>query len=198
MSQRARLSVLDLEGPDTYRGSAQVCWGSIPLPRFSGKLVGVVRSRSLCFNLRSPSRQGVLVAKESFLTCFVILELTWSEIVVVTWVDEVPCGKVGCHVCGPFGPNILVCLDHDPSRGMSQASSPRDVLGLESGDVLGRPFLRPTAEPTLAQPHLLGCKPPEKEAITASGWSSMEPRSKAIDKIEEGAKLSVEERRRLG
>ena len=38
----------------------------------------------------------------------------------------------------------------------------------------------------------------DKQAITASGWSSMEPRSKAVDKIEEGARLPVEERRRLG
>ncbi|KAL0285032.1 UNVERIFIED_CONTAM: Cytochrome c oxidase subunit [Sesamum radiatum] len=53
---------------------------------------------------------------------------------------------------------------------------------------------RPTAEPTLAQPHQPGCEPPEKQAITASGWSSMEPRSKAVDKIEEGARLPVEER----
>ncbi|KAK4404286.1 hypothetical protein Sango_0797200 [Sesamum angolense] len=52
-------------------------------------------------------------------------------------VDEVLCGRVGCHVCGPFGPNVLVGLHHDPSRGMSQASSPGDILGLESGDVSG-------------------------------------------------------------
>ncbi|GJX10824.1 putative cytochrome c oxidase subunit 2 [Tanacetum coccineum] len=53
---------------------------------------------------------------------------------------------------------------------------------------------RPTAEPTLAQPHHPGCEPPEKQAITASGWSSMEPRSKAVDKIEEGVRLPVEQR----
>ncbi|CAH1426773.1 unnamed protein product [Lactuca virosa] len=47
---------------------------------------------------------------------------------------------------------------------------------------------RPTAEPTLAQPHHPGCELPEKQAITASGWSSMEPRSKAVDKIEEGVR----------
>ncbi|KAG9142852.1 hypothetical protein Leryth_005598 [Lithospermum erythrorhizon] len=39
---------------------------------------------------------------------------------------------------------------------------------------------RPTAEPTPAQLHRPGCEPPEKQAITASGWSSMEPRSKAV------------------
>ncbi|KAK4538924.1 hypothetical protein RGQ29_032160 [Quercus rubra] len=38
----------------------------------------------------------------------------------------------------------------------------------------------------------LGCEPPEKQAITASGWSYREPRSKAEDKIEEGARLPVE------
>ncbi|KAK4433541.1 hypothetical protein Salat_1116400 [Sesamum alatum] len=54
-----------------------------------------------------------------------------------------------------------------------------------------------TAEPTLAQLHHPGCEPPEKQAITASGWSSMEPRSKAVDKIEKGARLPVEERRRI-
>ena len=43
-----------------------------------------------------------------------------------------------------------------------------------------------------------GCEPPEKQAITASGWSYREPRSKAVDKIEEGARLPVEQRRRLG
>ncbi|KAL0293981.1 UNVERIFIED_CONTAM: Cytochrome c oxidase subunit [Sesamum angustifolium] len=37
-----------------------------------------------------------------------------------------------------------------------------------------------------------------RSKLTASGWSSMEPRSKAVDKIEEGARLPVEERRRLG
>ncbi|KAI3668328.1 hypothetical protein L1987_88672 [Smallanthus sonchifolius] len=66
-----------------------------------------------------------------------------------------------------------------------------------SADVLhswGCTFLRPTAEPTLAQPHHPGCEPPEKQAITASGWSSMEPRSKAVDKIEEGVRLPVEQR----
>ncbi|CAN1204213.1 Cytochrome c oxidase subunit 2 [Linum perenne] len=57
---------------------------------------------------------------------------------------------------------------------------------------------RPTAEPPLAQPHHPGCEPPEKQAITASGWSCREPRSKAVDKIEEGARLPVERRRRLG
>ena len=41
-------------------------------------------------------------------------------------------------------------------------------------------------------------EPPEKQAITASGWSCREPRSKAVDKIEEGARLPVEQRRRLG
>ncbi|KAI3668447.1 hypothetical protein L1987_88566 [Smallanthus sonchifolius] len=56
---------------------------------------------------------------------------------------------------------------------------------------------RPTAEPTLAQPHHPGCEPPEKQAITASGWSSMEPRSKAVDKIEEGVRLPVEQRIRF-
>ncbi|KAL0383012.1 UNVERIFIED_CONTAM: hypothetical protein Scaly_0588500 [Sesamum calycinum] len=61
--------------------------------------------------------------------------LTWSEVATDTWVDEVLRGRVGCHVCGPFGPNVLVGLNHDPSRGMSQASSPGDILGLESGDV---------------------------------------------------------------
>uniref|UniRef100_A0A2N9G5D7 cytochrome-c oxidase n=1 Tax=Fagus sylvatica TaxID=28930 RepID=A0A2N9G5D7_FAGSY len=55
---------------------------------------------------------------------------------------------------------------------------------------------QPTAEPTLAQPHHPGCEPPEKQAITASGWSYREPRSKAVDKIEEGARLPVEQRRR--
>ncbi|GJX48675.1 hypothetical protein Tco_0273865 [Tanacetum coccineum] len=53
---------------------------------------------------------------------------------------------------------------------------------------------RSTADPTMAQPHHPGCEPPEKQAITASGWSSMEPRSKALDKIEEGVRLSVEQR----
>ncbi|GJV87743.1 cytochrome c oxidase subunit 2 [Tanacetum coccineum] len=57
---------------------------------------------------------------------------------------------------------------------------------------------RPTAEPTLAQPHHPGCEPPEKQAITVSGWSSMEPRSKAVDKIEEGVRLLVKQRMRLG
>nr|GFB84239.1 cytochrome c oxidase subunit 2-1, mitochondrial [Tanacetum cinerariifolium] len=52
----------------------------------------------------------------------------------------------------------------------------------------------PTAEPTLAQPHHPGCEPPEKQAITASGWSSMEPRSMAVDKIKEGVRLPVEQR----
>ncbi|KAG6467743.1 hypothetical protein ZIOFF_074390 (mitochondrion) [Zingiber officinale] len=63
-----------------------------------------------------------------------------------------------------------------------------------------RSYGRPTAEPTLAQPHHpgSGCEPPEKQAITASGWSSREPRSKAVDKIEEGARLPVEQGRGLG
>ncbi|WZY88426.1 hypothetical protein YC2023_045161 [Brassica napus] len=43
-----------------------------------------------------------------------------------------------------------------------------------------------------------GCEPPEKQAITASGWSCREPRSKAVDKIEEGARHPVEQRGRLG
>ncbi|CAH8307723.1 unnamed protein product [Eruca vesicaria subsp. sativa] len=42
-----------------------------------------------------------------------------------------------------------------------------------------------------------GCEPPEKQAITASGWSCREPRSKAVDKIEEGARHPVEQRGRL-
>nr|GEZ58262.1 cytochrome oxidase subunit II, mitochondrial [Tanacetum cinerariifolium] len=33
---------------------------------------------------------------------------------------------------------------------------------------------------------------------SASGWSSMEPRSKAVDKIEKGVRLPVEQRIRLG
>ncbi|KAL2511089.1 Uncharacterized protein Adt_16689 [Abeliophyllum distichum] len=56
---------------------------------------------------------------------------------------------------------------------------------------------RPTPEPTLAQPHHPRCEPPEKQAITASSWNSMEPRSKAIDKIEEGTRLAVEEMRQF-
>ncbi|GAV82963.1 hypothetical protein CFOL_v3_26414, partial [Cephalotus follicularis] len=55
---------------------------------------------------------------------------------------------------------------------------------------------RPTAEPILAQPHHLWCEPPEKQAITASGWSCREPRSEVVDKIEKGARLPVEQRRR--
>ncbi|GKA31202.1 hypothetical protein Tco_0717507 [Tanacetum coccineum] len=51
---------------------------------------------------------------------------------------------------------------------------------------------KPTVEPTLAQLHHPGCEPPEKQAITASGWSSMKPRNKAVDKIEEGVRLPVE------
>uniref|UniRef100_A0A164V724 Uncharacterized protein n=1 Tax=Daucus carota subsp. sativus TaxID=79200 RepID=A0A164V724_DAUCS len=34
---------------------------------------------------------------------------------------------------------------------------------------------RPTAEPILAQTHHPGCEPPEKQAITASGWSKGRP-----------------------
>ncbi|GJZ58552.1 hypothetical protein Tco_0614046 [Tanacetum coccineum] len=56
---------------------------------------------------------------------------------------------------------------------------------------------RPTVEPTLAQPHHPGCEPPENQAITASGWSIIEPKSKVVDKIEEGVRLS-EQRIRLG
>ncbi|GAV73123.1 hypothetical protein CFOL_v3_16610, partial [Cephalotus follicularis] len=55
-----------------------------------------------------------------------------------------------------------------------------------------------TAEPILAQPHHPWCKPPEKQAITVSGWSCREPRSNAVDKIEEGARLPMEQRRQLG
>ncbi|EEF35227.1 cytochrome C oxidase, subunit II, putative [Ricinus communis] len=57
---------------------------------------------------------------------------------------------------------------------------------------------RPTAESTLAQPHHPGCDPPKKQDITASDWSCREPRSKAVDKIKEGARLLVEQRRQLG
>ncbi|GAV88949.1 hypothetical protein CFOL_v3_32370, partial [Cephalotus follicularis] len=56
----------------------------------------------------------------------------------------------------------------------------------------------PTAEPIMAQPHHPWCEPPEKQTITVSGWSCREPRSKVVDKIEEGARLPVEQRRRLG
>lgn len=52
--------------------------------------------------------------------------------------------------------------------------------------------------PTLAQPHHPGCEPPEKQAITVSGWSCREPRSKVVDKIEERARHPVEQRGRLG
>nr|GEU51884.1 cytochrome c oxidase subunit 2, mitochondrial [Tanacetum cinerariifolium] len=52
---------------------------------------------------------------------------------------------------------------------------------------------RPTVDPTLAQPHHPGCEPLEKQAITAYSWSSMVSRSKAIDKIEEGVRLSIEQ-----
>ncbi|GKD80120.1 cytochrome c oxidase subunit 2-1, partial [Tanacetum coccineum] len=57
---------------------------------------------------------------------------------------------------------------------------------------------RPTVEPTLAQPHHPWCEPPKKQAITARVWSSIEPRSKAVDKIKEGVRLLVEQRIRLG
>ncbi|ERN04090.1 hypothetical protein AMTR_s05659p00002430 [Amborella trichopoda] len=51
----------------------------------------------------------------------------------------------------------------------------------------------------LLSPLWLSRTTPKKErAITASGWSSREPRSEAVDKIEEGARLPVEQRRRLG
>ncbi|CAD5336165.1 unnamed protein product (mitochondrion) [Arabidopsis thaliana] len=50
--------------------------------------------------------------------------------------------------------------------------------------------------PTLAQPHHPGCEPPEKQAITVSGWSCREPRSKVVDKIEERARHPVEQRGR--
>ncbi|GJX60644.1 cytochrome c oxidase subunit 2 [Tanacetum coccineum] len=53
---------------------------------------------------------------------------------------------------------------------------------------------RPTAEPILAQPHHPGCEPPENQAITASGCSSMKLRIKSVDKIEEGVRLLVEQR----
>ncbi|KAL0362094.1 UNVERIFIED_CONTAM: Retrovirus-related Pol polyprotein from transposon TNT 1-94 [Sesamum calycinum] len=33
-----------------------------------------------------------------------------SKVAADTWVDEVPLGRVDCHVCGPFGPNILRVL----------------------------------------------------------------------------------------
>ncbi|PWA74432.1 hypothetical protein CTI12_AA128810 [Artemisia annua] len=55
-----------------------------------------------------------------------------------------------------------------------------------------------TVEPTLAQQHHPGCDPPEKQAITASSWSTMDPRSKAVDKIEEGVRLLVEQKIQLG
>nr|GEV16395.1 cytochrome c oxidase subunit 2-1, mitochondrial [Tanacetum cinerariifolium] len=57
---------------------------------------------------------------------------------------------------------------------------------------------RSTAKPTLAQPHHPGCEPPEKQAIKASGWSCIEPRSKAVHKIEEGDRLSMDQRIGLG
>ncbi|CAI9264378.1 unnamed protein product [Lactuca saligna] len=93
----------------------------------------------------------------------------------------IPVGNNHGSSCGTTGPgedNLLFLL-----------------LFLRFGD--GGPTVgnsRPTAEPTLAQPHHPGCEPPEKQAITASGWSSMEPRSKAVDKIEEGVRLPVEQR----
>ncbi|KAK4400815.1 Glutamate--cysteine ligase, chloroplastic [Sesamum angolense] len=93
------------------------------------------RSRSLYFSLGSHSCQEVLIDKKSFLTCFVILRLTWSEVATDTWVDEVPRGRVGCHVCGSFGPVVLVDLGHNPSRGTSQTLSPGDALGLEFGNI---------------------------------------------------------------
>ncbi|KAL0302507.1 UNVERIFIED_CONTAM: Cytochrome c oxidase subunit [Sesamum calycinum] len=69
-------------------------------------------------------------------------------------------------------------------------------LGVKCDAVPGR--LNQTSISVQREGVYYGCEPPEKQAITASGWSSMEPRSKAVDKIEEGARLPVEERRRLG
>ncbi|KAK4394294.1 AAA-ATPase ASD, mitochondrial [Sesamum angolense] len=47
----------------------------------------------------------------------VLLGLTWSNVVADTWTDKMPCRIVGCHVCEPFGPNVLLGFDHGTSRG---------------------------------------------------------------------------------
>ncbi|KAL0407279.1 UNVERIFIED_CONTAM: hypothetical protein Slati_4041800 [Sesamum latifolium] len=81
------------------------------------ELQGVLLARGCPSSTRSSSRQGEsLVHKEP--PGGVLLGLMCSKVVADTCADEAPRRRVGCHVCGPFGPTIYRALIVDRAGGL--------------------------------------------------------------------------------